>query len=117
MHVAAAAAAGARRSFTLRCGEVWIRRERKHQVGTSHRSLIFKRRERIYMLISCSEENHARRKKRRKKEGRRMGEIIMKAARGEIKDATEKDSRGKKEGCKRNKCKEKSSTVMYLYNS
>lgn len=30
----AAAAAGARRSFTLRCGEVGIKQERKHQVGT-----------------------------------------------------------------------------------
>lgn len=31
--VAAAGAAGARGSFTPRCGEAWIRRERKHQVG------------------------------------------------------------------------------------
>lgn len=52
------------------------------------------------MRISCSKEKHARRKKRRKKKGRRMTAIIMKAAGDEIKDATEKDGRGKRERCR-----------------
>lgn len=68
------------------------------------------------MRISCSEEKHARRKKGRKKNGRRMGEIIMKAAREEIKDATEIDGRGKKEGWMQNKYKKKNSAIMYLHN-
>lgn len=68
------------------------------------------------MHISCSEEKHGRSKKRRKRKGRRMTEIIMKATREEIKDATEKDGRGKREGCRRNKSKKKNSTVMYFYH-